>query len=173
MFIGLVGGSGLPVSTVRKMPLDGDAEEVVAQELKRRPSALHTNPFDVPDACWQITYDSGLVSRPIAASYVPAVAAEDALLRATVIGFNAAFQPGVPTVVLRSVSVGYDGQDSTFAPHAGWMIIWYGGKPRRYGGPVGRAASPVPMHEAAAECIYVVVVDASTGEPQDARQICR
>jgi hypothetical protein len=141
--------------------------------LKQRPSGLHANPFDAPDAAWQITYDSGLVSRPIAVSYVPAVSAEDALRRATAIGFNAALQPGVPTVVLRSVSVGYDGQDSTFAPHPGWMIIWYGSKPRRYGGPVGRAASPVPMHEAAAECIYVVVVDASTGEPQDARQICR
>lgn len=154
------------------MPRDDDEADLVAHECKHRPRNLRTNPFDPPDAGWQITYDSGLVSRPIAASYVPAVSAEDALSCATASGFNAGLQPGAPTVVLRSVSVGYDGQDSTFAPHPAWVVIWYGSRPYRHFGRASRAAKPVPTYQAATECIYIVVVDAATGEPQDARQIC-
>jgi hypothetical protein len=127
---------------------------------KRGSPRLRTNPFDPPDADWPITYDSDLVSRPLDdPSFVPALTAEEAVRRATDIGFNAALQPGTPTVVLRSVSAGFEGQDRSFAPHPAWVIIWHDSK--------------LHFHpQLDVRCIYLIVVDARTGEPEAVRQVC-
>jgi hypothetical protein len=158
------------------VPSEGDnADDIRVPAWKRRPRILRTNPFEAPDAAGQITYADGLISRPIEGPYVPVVSAEEALRRALEIGFKPALQPGVPTVVLRSVSVGFDTSAAAFAPHPAWVIIWHGSKPRLHG-----PRAPSPEHEARRadvqarmRCIYIVVVDATTAEPQDVRKICR
>jgi hypothetical protein len=87
----------------------------------RKQVNVQTTPFAAPEDPSTITYDSGLVSRPIDPAYLPAIDAVAAVEAATRIGFNAALQPGTPTVTLRSVSIGYEGVKSRVQPsHRHW-----------------------------------------------------
>jgi hypothetical protein len=137
---------------------------------KARVVDVQTNPFAAPEDPSTVTYSPGLVSQPIDAAYLPEVDAAAAVKAATRIGFNAGLQPGVPTVTLRSVSVGYPGQ-STYASHPAWLVIWHGSKPWA-NGPAGRKSQPAPGPGEVSHCIYVVVVNAVTGKAEDAWQLC-
>ncbi|HEX8093803.1 hypothetical protein [Jatrophihabitans sp.] len=86
------------------------------------------------------------------------------------IGFNAAYQPGTPTVTLRSISIGYPGQD-TYPSHPAWIVIWQGSKPWRTGR-ADRGSQPAASSDDL-HCLYLVVVNAATGQAEDARQLCR
>jgi hypothetical protein len=73
------------------------------------------------------------------------------------------------------VSVGYEGQDESFVTHPAWVLTWVGSKPRRHGGSK-KANTEVRRQRLrlldTAECIYVTVVNAMTGQLEDSRQLC-
>ena len=138
---------------------------------KAQAVAIQTNPFAAPDDPSTITYDSGLVTRPIDAAYLPSIDAVAAVEAATRIGFNATQQPGVPSVTLRSVSIGYEGQRA-YGWHPARVVIWRGGEPWTTGG-VHRSPRPAPAPTNHSHCMYVVVVNAASGRAEDARQLCK
>lgn len=155
------------------MPMMGASSNSSGVPLdKSRPRGFQANPFDPPDQDARVTYDDGLVSYPIATTYVPNIGASKAVQSALAIGHNSDLQPGTPAVVLRSVSIGFSGQDATYSPHPAWLVIWYGSRADLHG-PVAKSARARAELVDGLECIYVVVVDAWTGEAQDARQLCR
>jgi hypothetical protein len=159
---------GKAVSTQHHAQLDSASNLPVAP--KTQAVEVHTNSFAAPDDPSTITYDSGLVSQPIDPAYLPPVDAVAAVKAATIIGFNASLQPGTPTVTLRSVSIGYEGQ-STFTAHPAWIIIWHGSMPWATGG-ANRISPPTGKSSDNLNCIYVMAVNAVTGRAEDARQLC-
>lgn len=63
-------------------------------------------------------------------------------------------KPNPPTITLRTVSVGYEGQDTTFQPHLAWVITWTGGSAELH----GQTSTPGDAYS----CTYVDIVNATT-----------
>lgn len=143
-----------------------------AGSAKTSSRKLATNPFDVPSSDRRIVYSDGLISDPVPAntSVRPQISADQALDIANRNIVSREKQPGDPTATLRLVSVGYLGQDASAVPHLAWVLTWLGGKasPR---GPISDDERKRLV--ASLRCVFVSVIDATTGDIQDDRQICR
>lgn len=82
--------------------------------------------------------------------------------------FGAGLQPGTPEATLRSVSVGIPSNGRAPAGRPSWVLTWNDSKPDVK----GPAGTDRPNLAEKVTCVFVVVVDARSGELRDARQLC-
>lgn len=84
--------------------------------------------------------------------------------------FGSAMQPGVPTASLRMVTIG--SPDDKPAPRLAWVLTWRNSRMDLHGPPTLSAEKRAEM-VANAKCVFVVVVDATTGSTEYVTQLCR
>jgi hypothetical protein len=85
--------------------------------------------------------------------------------------FGDELQPGDPDVALRLVTIG-DPAFSNQTPSLSWVLVWADSRLDRKG---GRGLNSVERGQeiARVSCVFVMVVDATTTQVLDSRQICR
>lgn len=128
------------------------------------PGAFDFNPFAPPDAPYTIKYNNDLTSDPVDPN-TPVTVTANAAVRAVIDadGKDDYRRPGSPSATLREVSVGYKGQDDSFAPHLGWVLTWTGGH-TFVGGPASLSPSARSEMQSSYTCNVVVVVNATTAK---------
>ena len=131
-----------------------------------------TDPLADPASPRRIHYAPMLISDPLATP-PPAVAvsSDEALAIAKRDqDFGTAMQPGVPTATLRMVAIG--SPDERPAPRLAWVLSWRNSRMDLHGPPTLSAERRAEMI-AKAECVFVVVVDATSGTTDYVAQFCR
>lgn len=84
--------------------------------------------------------------------------------------FGPEMQPGTPLVTLRFVRLGLLEDEPT--PHLAWVLTWRNSKPDLHG-PPGLSAEKRAEIAANSDCIFLVVIDATTGSTEYVAQLCR
>jgi hypothetical protein len=83
--------------------------------------------------------------------------------------FGSAMQPGTPTVTLRMVRIGLPEDEPT--PRLAWVLTWRNSKLDLHG-PIGLSAEKRAEIVANASCVFLVVIDATTGSTEYVAQLC-
>lgn len=131
-----------------------------------------TDPLDDPHSDSPITYAADFISEPVKQP-VPAVAVSQRDAEALAVRdqyFGEDVQPGSPTTVLRWVTLGVPDEPRT--PHLAWVLTWNDSRVIIRGGISTSFAKKQEM-AAKTRCVFIVVINATSGEAEDVRQICR
>ena len=129
------------------------------------------DPLADPSRATRINYSPMLVSDPLP-SPAPAIAItrKDALAIARRgQDFGPEMQPGTPTVTLRMVTVGPPEDHPAARP--AWVLTWRNSRLDLHG-PVTLSAEKRAELIANANCVFVVVIDATSGSAEYAAQFC-
>jgi hypothetical protein len=93
-----------------------------------------------------------------------------ALDAAKKVPFGDELQPGEPAVALRMVTIGEEA--SVAKTSLAWVLVWANSKPD-VKGPVGLTQTEKDKIAEKMTCVFVMIVDATTNEVVDTRQVCR
>lgn len=139
-------------------------------EHKTQPRKFTPSPLDDVDSRETINYSASLKSEPVRNKVVPNISKLVAIDTAKGAGFGEELQPGQPVAALRTVTVG----DPAFGAQTSlsWVLVWADSK-ADIKGPPGLDKAEKARKAAQTTCVFVVVVDATTAQIHDTRQICR
>lgn len=84
--------------------------------------------------------------------------------------FGPEMQPGAPLPTLRLVRIGLLEDEPT--PHLAWVLTWRNSRPALHGPPSLSAEKRAEI-AANSDCIFLVVIDATTGATEYVGQLCR
>ena len=135
------------------------------------------NPFASPTSAVEINYGTGLKTRPAPLNAVAAVAASRARSIAATHAITS-LASATPIATLRLVDLD-PSMGSASGPSVNvvrnrlaWVMTYPNSEPQIYG-PANLTAADRKALAAKTECIFLVVVDASSGAPVDSEQVCR
>jgi hypothetical protein len=135
------------------------------------------NPFASPTSATEINYGTGLKTRPAPRNAVAAVAASRARSIAATHAIKS-LASVTPIATLRLVDLD-PSMGSASGPSVNvvrnrlaWVMTYPNSEPQIYG-PANLTATDRKALAAKTECIFLVVVDASSGAPVDSEQVCR
>jgi hypothetical protein len=137
---------------------------------KAGPGTAAPSPLGDVDPPGTIRYARGLTSDPVREEVVPRISRSAAVETAGGSGFGEELQPGEPAVALRMVTVG--DPEAGARPSLAWVLVWKDSKPDIKGPLKLTRAERARLADQVA-CIFVMAVDATTGQALEARQICR
>jgi hypothetical protein len=138
----------------------------------RRELIRESDPLGDPSSAMRIYYGSQVISDPLPTP-PPAITVDrdEALAIARrEQNFGSAAQPGTPAATLRMVTVGLPDEEPT--PHPAWILTWKNSTPQLHGPPSLSAERRAEIIGNTA-CVFIVVIDASTGSAKYAGQLCR
>lgn len=155
-----------PVSTtVSPIPVEPAPSKMVDPKIS-------TNPLDDPRTDSRITYSWNFHSDPLPTP-LPQVAVSKESAEATAARdqfFGDEAQPGTPITVLRMVTLG--AYDEGRQPHLAWVLTWQNSEAVVRGGFDTSEADRRAL-VASRRCVFVIVINAASGEAEEARQSCR
>jgi hypothetical protein len=136
---------------------------------KTRPRSFVPSSFDDVNPSGTVRYARGLKTEPVRAGTAAKVSPAAALDAAKRVPFRKELQPGEPAVALRVVTIGEEafGAQTSLA----WVLVWANSKPDIKGPGLDQAEKE--RRAASMSCVFVMIVDATTNEVLDSRQICR
>jgi hypothetical protein len=144
---------------------------VPPRDAKSQPRKFVSDAFDKDvDDNSMIRYDPMLRTDPAPRGATTTSSRAQAIAAALAANFATDLQPGAPQVALRHVILGVEEQASR--PFFGWVLVWSGSRPD-IKGPPGPGRSDGGDQGLGLECLFVMVVDATTLEPRIALQLCR
>jgi hypothetical protein len=137
---------------------------------KTRPRNFEPSSFNDVNSPETVKYAPSLKTEPVRAGTAAKVSRARALAAAAKTPFGKELQPGEPAVALRMVTIGEEafGTKTSLA----WVLVWANSKPD-VKGPVGVSPAERDKIAASMSCVFVIVVDATTNEVLDSRQVCR